>query len=181
MKHSSKQKVSVRAPANVSFGSEFGRSITLAEERANRLKWDRRFLDMAKLVAGWSKDPSTQTGAVFVAPDKHVISVGYNGFPRRLNDTQERYEDRPTKYSMIVHCEMNAMMAAKESLVGSTLYTWSFLSCDRCCVHMIQAGIARAVAPKLPKHLEERWGEAVAKTKAMFEEAGVEVTEVDYE
>lgn len=148
---------------------------------ANREKWDRRFMDMTKLVAGWSKDPSTQTGATFVAEDKSVISVGYNGFPRRLNDTPERYADRETKYSMIVHCEMNAMMAAKQSLVGSTLYTWPFLSCDRCCVHMIQAGIARAVAPKLPAHLEERWGTSVAKTKAMFEEAGVEVVEIEYD
>lgn len=171
----------VTACARVDYRGEFTRTLTLAEERANRLKWDRRFLDMSRLVAEWSKDPSTQTGAVFVAPDKHVISVGYNGFPRRLNDAPERYNDRATKYSMIVHCEMNAMMAAKESLVGSTLYTWPFLSCDRCCVHMIQAGISRAVAPKLPKHLEERWGESVAKTKAMFEEAGVEVTEIDYE
>lgn len=146
----------------------------------SQAKWDRRFLEMAKLVAGWSKDPSTQTGAVFVAQDKSVISVGYNGFPRGIADTPERLDDRPTKYSMIVHCEMNAMMSANSSTKGSTLYTWPFLSCDRCCVHMIQAGIVRAVAPKLPAELEERWGASVAQTKAMFAEAGIEVVEIDF-
>lgn len=146
-----------------------------------QLKWDCRFLDMAKLVAGWSKDPSTQTGAVIVAPDKSVLSVGYNGFPRGVIDTAERLNDRPTKYSMIVHCEMNAVLSANRSVVGSTLYTWPFLSCDRCCVHMIQAGIVRAVAPRLPEHLEGRWGASLVITKALFAEAGVAVAEIDYD
>ena len=43
-------------------------------------KWDRRFMDMARLVASWSKDPSSQVGAV-ITRGKFVISVGFNGFP----------------------------------------------------------------------------------------------------
>lgn len=152
---------------------------TLAQIRGSQAKWDRRFLELAQMVAGWSKDPSTQTGAVFVASDKSVISVGYNGFPRGIDDSAARLNDRETKYSMIVHCEMNAMMSANSTTKGSTLYTWPFLSCDRCCVHMIQAGVVRAVAPKLPVELEERWGAAIAQTKALFAEAGVEVAEVE--
>jgi deoxycytidylate deaminase len=41
-------------------------------------KWDRRFLELARHVAAWSKDPSTQVGAV-VAEGKRVVSLGYNG------------------------------------------------------------------------------------------------------
>ena len=43
-------------------------------------KWDKRFLEMAKLVASWSKDPSTQVGAVAVR-NRTVIAQGYNGLP----------------------------------------------------------------------------------------------------
>jgi dCMP deaminase len=147
--------------------------------RERRLKWDLRFLEMARLVAGWSKDPSTQTGAVFVGRDNSVISVGYNGFPRPIEDTPERLNDRQTKYSMIVHCEMNAMMSANSSVRGSTLYTWPFMSCDRCAAHMIQAGVTRVVAPKATPDKEERWGEAFKKTRAMFKEAGIPLVEID--
>lgn len=147
----------------------------------NYTKWDIRYLEMARLVASWSKDPSTQTGAVIVRPDNSVLSVGYNGFPRGINDTPERYENRELKYSLIVHCEMNAVLSAHESVQGCTLYTWPFLSCDRCCVHMIQAGITRVVAPECPPGDKlDRWGAAFEETKARFREAGIECVEVPY-
>ena len=157
----------------------FESRLFIAKQRERRLKWDLRFLEMARLVAGWSKDPSTQTGAVFVGRDQSVISVGYNGFPRPIEDTPERLNDRETKYSMIVHCEMNAMMSANSSVRGSTLYTWPFMSCDRCAAHMIQAGVTRVVAPKATPDKEERWGEAFKKTRAMFKEAGIPLVEID--
>ena len=31
-------------------------------------KWDQRFMDLANFVAAWSKDPSTQVGAVIANP-----------------------------------------------------------------------------------------------------------------
>jgi|SRR5579863_753695 len=134
-------------------------------------KWDKRFLELSKLIASWSKDPSTQTGAVIVRPDRTIISVGYNGFPKGMCDEDYLYADREKKYSRIVHCEMNAVLNAKHTVEGCTLYTWPFASCDRCAVHMIQAGITQFVFPKLPKKLEGRWKESVAKTKSYFEEA----------
>ena len=61
-------------------------------------KWDQRFLDIAKLVSTWSKDPSTQTGAVIVRPDRSVVSLGFNGFPKAMLDKDEWYNDRNEKY-----------------------------------------------------------------------------------
>lgn len=135
-------------------------------------------MELAKLVASWSKDPSTQTGAVIVRPDRTIIAVGYNGFPKGLNDEARLYANREWKYSRIVHCEMNAVLNAKQSVEGCTLYTYPFASCDRCAVHMIQAGIKTCVFPKLPKKLEKRWKESVAKTKMYFGEAGVKWREI---
>lgn len=142
------------------------------------LYWDVRFLEIAKMVASWSRDPSTQTGAVIVRPDKTIASVGYNGFPKGMKDTPSLYSDRETKYSRIVHCEMNAILTARERLDGYVLYTWPFLSCDRCSVHVIQAGIKKVVAPVLPEHLRERWADNVEKSKSYFREAGVFVREI---
>lgn len=135
-------------------------------------KWDIRFLEMAKLVAGWSKDPSTKTGAVIVRPNKSVASVGFNGFPSKLKDTPELYSNRETKYSRVVHCEINALLYSREPVIGYTLYTYPFACCDRCAVQMIQAGISYFVSPELPAELQERWGQSVEQTISYYKEAG---------
>lgn len=144
-------------------------------------KWDIRFLQLAKLVSSWSKDPSTKTGAVIVAPDKHVISVGFNGFPRGMPDGDEIYANREEKYSRIVHCEMNALLHSHESTQGATLYTYPFLSCDRCAVHMLQAGIVRFVAPKLNTEAGARWEPTFVKTRKYCDECGIAHEELEIE
>jgi len=138
---------------------------------------------MAKLVSTWSKDPSTQTGAVIVRPDKSVASVGFNGFPRAMPDAEEHYNNREEKYSRIIHCEMNASMFAHDvTLKGYTLYTYPFLSCDRCYVHMLANGITRFVAPKCPPELEARWGNAFERVRGYADESqGIIIDELDYE
>jgi len=142
------------------------------------MKWEKRFLEMAQLVASWSKDPSTKVGAVIVRPDMTIASVGYNGFPRGMNDHPTLYEDRDVKLSRIVHAEMNAILHAKEPLTGYTLYTWPVLTCDRCAAHVIQAGIVRVCAPKATPELSERWREQFKKAKEYYLEGEVIVTEL---
>jgi dCMP deaminase len=151
----------------------------MAQEQMSVSKWDQRFLEMAKLVASWSKDPSTQAGAVIVRPDRTVASVGFNGFPSSMPDDPELYLDRVEKYSRIVHCEVNAQIFSRDpSLKGYTLYTWPFISCDRCCVQMIQAGITRMVAPRPTEEQLTRWAEAFNKTRKYCAESGVELVEL---
>ena len=142
-------------------------------------KRDEDYLALAEFWAKLkSKDPSTQTGAVIVRPNNTIASLGYNGFPARIEDLVEHYEDRETKYERIIHCEMNAVMNANERVDGCTLYTWPFLSCPRCAVHMITAGIVRVVAPRCPDDKLDRWQEPLERSKRLFKEAGVEVVEV---
>lgn len=59
---------------------------------------DLRFLRLAREVSTWSKDPSTKVGAVIVGDNGQVISQGYNGFCRGFDDSEERYNDKQTKY-----------------------------------------------------------------------------------
>jgi len=77
-------------------------------------KWDSRFLSMAEHIASYSKDPSTQTGAVITRHDKTIAATGYNGFPAKLSDDEKLYADREVKYERIIHCEMNAVLQARE-------------------------------------------------------------------
>jgi dCMP deaminase len=146
---------------------------------SHRLKWDIRFLRLAREISTWSKDPSTKTGAVIVRPDRSIVSSGYNGFPRDMMDTDYLYANREEKYSRIVPCEMNALIHAYQRLDYCTLYTWPFLSCDRCMVHMIQAGIKRFVAPVASDDALSRWGAAFERTKQYAREAAVAVVEID--
>jgi len=143
-------------------------------------KWDLRFLELCKFVSSWSKDPSTQTGAVIVRPDNTVVSVGYNGFPSKIKDTEERYNNRELKYKLVLHCEMNALLHTTEDIRGYTLYTWPYLPCTKCAIHFIEKKIKRSVGPICPSDKLERWGKDIEMGKGLFSEAGIEVTEVDF-
>lgn len=109
-------------------------------------KWDGRFLELAKHIASWSKDPSTKCGAVIVRPNKTIASIGFNGFPRGISDNQDRYSNPKVKHSLVVHAEVNALLHAQEKLSGFCLYTWPVIPCVRCAVLIAQSGIARVVS-----------------------------------
>jgi dCMP deaminase len=101
---------------------------------------------LAKEISTWSKDPSTQVGAVIVDDQKRVVSIGYNGFPRYIAD-DKRYHDREVKYQYIIHADMNALLNATAPVTGCKMYLWPFMACSRCTVHLIQAGISYIYYP----------------------------------
>jgi dCMP deaminase len=147
----------------------------------NLAKWDARFLDMAETVARWSKDPSTKCGAVIVRPNKSIASLGFNGFPRGMSDDPSIYADRPRKLARVIHAEMNAVLSAMEPLHGFTIYV-THPPCDRCCAHLIQAGLGRVVFRiDRGSDFEERWAGSLELAYAMFHEAGVEVSAYERE
>lgn len=139
-------------------------------------KWDERYLGLAREVSTWSKDPSTQVGAVTVGDKKEVLSQGFNGFPRGIDDSNERYDNREKKYKFVVHAEMNAIYNATyrgTSLDGATLYVYGLPICSECAKGIIQVGIKKVVVEKT-KELNN-WNESVELSKKMFDEAGVEL------
>lgn len=142
-------------------------------------EWDMYYLNMARYISTKSKDPSTKTGAVIVRPDWSLCSIGFNGFPKGMKDSPELYADRDKKYSRTVHCEMNAVLFSHDdSHKGYTLYTWPFSSCDRCAVHMIQAGITRFVFPAIAPDKVARWAANMQTAQDYMREANRQVVEV---
>ena len=99
-------------------------------------KWDVRFLELANHISSWSKDPSTKVGCVVVGADREIRSTGFNGFPRGIEDSEDRLADREEKYPLICHAEENAIMHAARvgvSLKDCTAYvTWP--PCAMCSV-----------------------------------------------
>ena len=142
-------------------------------------KWDLRFIGLAQHISTWSKDPSTKVGCVVVGEDREIRSTGFNGFPRGINDDEERLMDREKKYPLICHAEENAIMHAARigvSLKDSTAYvTWP--PCSRCARSLIQAGIREIVYPETGK-IPDRWIEDFTISDSMLNEAGVAVRSI---
>ncbi len=147
-------------------------------EQARAAEWDERFIDLARYIAAkWSKDPSTKVGAVLVDARRRIIGTGYNGFPRGVSDTADRYQDRPTKHAMVVHAEVNAILTAAGSALGATLYC-SHAPCGECAKVIIQSGVSRVVCPTGGL---AGWGESQATARIMMMEAAVRFDEVEME
>lgn len=142
------------------------------------VKWMLRFMELAETVATWSRDPSTQVGAIIVDEQKTVCGLGYNGFPRGVRDLADRYEERTLKYAMIVHSEANAILNAQgRNIRGATIYATKF-PCTECVKLIIQAGIALVVSPKpdpARNASDARWAANAEISKVMLAEAGVEL------
>jgi len=138
-------------------------------------KWDRRFLVLAEHVSKWSKDPSTQCGAV-VARGNKVLGIGYNGFASGVDDLPDRYDNRDLKYKYIIHAEINAILNAGTNLAGCTLYVFPFAPCCDCAKIVVQAGITKVVTLVPPDDLMSRWADSLKHTMIMFDEAGVLLT-----
>lgn len=143
------------------------------EKVLTQMKWDQRFLGLAKHVSSWSKDPSTQVGAVIVDDQQRIVSLGYNGFPSTIDDNPERLNDRETKYELTIHGEINALLFANKPINGFTLYTYPFPPCTRCGVQFIQAGIGRVVSIPAKGELQARWADSIQRSADLFHEAGV--------
>jgi len=136
------------------------------------MEWNNWFLGLAQYISTASKDPSTKVGAVIVDEERRVVSLGYNGLPRGIEDTKERLENRDLKYKIIVHAERNALLFARGSIKGCTIYTYPMMPCAVCASMIIQSGIKKVVAPKSDN---PRWIQDMELSTKLFEEAGVVV------
>lgn len=138
---------------------------------------------MSSLVAEWSKDPSTKVGAVIVDPETNIVQgMGYNGFPRGVEDSDVRYSDRALKYSLVVHAEANAILNASGSVRGSWIFINVPTCCQECTKLVIQSGIKGIITPKFNNStFDKRWEKQDEASGIMKMEAGIKHIRVNYE
>jgi dCMP deaminase len=129
---------------------------------------------LADHVAQWSKDPSSKVGCVLVNDLRQVIGMGYNGFPRGVADTADRYEDRSLKYPMVVHAEANALLNATTETRGARAYV-THHPCADCTGLLIQAGISSIITNRPEDGFAERFCDHIRVSQIMLKEAGVSI------
>jgi len=138
--------------------------------------WDSRFMGLALHIKEWSKDP-TKVGAVIVGDSNEIRSVGYNGFPRGVNDLDPSRMERPDKYLWGEHAERNAIYNAARvgiPIEGCRIYlTW--YPCADCARSIIQSGLRELIALTRPDMEDRKWGENFRVAKILLQEARVTV------
>ena len=148
-------------------------------KRQDVLSWDEYFMGLAHLSALRSKDPNTQVGACIVSPDKKVVGIGYNGFPKGCDDDVFPWEREggflTTKYAYVVHAELNAILNSPRPVNGCTIYV-SLFPCNECAKAIIQSGI-RKIVYESDKYAET---DGVKASKKMLLAAGVELIQAPF-
>lgn len=144
------------------------------EPRKN-ITWDEYFMGIAVIASMRSKDPMTQVGACIVDDEHKVVSIGYNGMPRNINESSlswDRGEGLDSKYLYVCHAEFNAILNTRNgsALKNCILYVTLF-PCNECAKAIIQVGIKEVV------YADNKYAESI-ETKAsikMLKLAGVQL------
>lgn len=134
------------------------------------------FLEMAIKLSELSKDPTTKVGCIITRKDGSPVSFGYNGFPRKIKDKKEYWENKDpekgfTKYDLVRHAEKNAISFGRGKLEGCIIYV-TLTPCLNCAVDIIAEGMVKVVYSSAGV-----WNKDLNYNKALIllKEAGVEV------
>ncbi len=141
----------------------------------NNISWDEYFMGIASLSALRSKDPNTKVGACIVDDDNKVVSIGYNGMPKGVDESQlswNKGEGLDSKYLYVCHAEFNAILNTRNgsALKGCRLYVTLF-PCNECAKACVQVGIKEII------YLDNKYSDTVSvqASKKMLELAGVKI------
>lgn len=108
-----------------------------------RPSWTDYFLGLAKAVSQRSHDIHTQHGCVITDDSNRILGVGYNGFPRGLDDNNLP-TSRPEKYPWMIHAERNALSNCVVRPDKGIAYVTG-QSCNDCIMALWQEGIETVV------------------------------------
>ncbi len=143
-----------------------------SDKRKDYFSWDETFMQMSKVIANRSKDPSTQAGACIVNDENIILGLGYNGFPRGCGDGDLPWSREggfcDSKYAYVVHAEENAVLNANASVKGARIYCTLF-PCNECTKVIIQKGIKEVIYESDKYHDQDPW----VASRRMLDMAGV--------
>ena len=147
---------------------------TGGDSTPTQLKWDSRFIALAKSIGEWSKDKDRKVGCVIVGPHRELRSAGYDGLPRGAAEAVPERHTVPAKYLWTEHPERNAIYNA--AFVGiplrdCTIYVTGF-PCMDCARAIVQSGIMTVVAYE-PDMGNPKWSDDYRNTLQLFSEVGI--------
>lgn len=135
-----------------------------------QLKYDKAYLEMAKIWGQLSHCKRKQVGALIVK-DRMIISDGFNGTPTGFDNCCED-QNGVTKWE-VLHAEANAILkvaSSAQSCKNATLYI-TLSPCTECSKLIHQAGIKRVVYANTYKD---------SSGLNFLEKAGVEINYLPY-
>lgn len=142
------------------------------------IDWDTLFMNMCYLIALKSKDRSTKVGAVIVDKKNRIVSLGYNGFPREVDDDMDSRHERPNKYFFTEHAERNAIFNSRENLDGCKIYV-NMYPCADCARAIIQMGISEVIInDKFANIMNVKWSDSGIASLEMLKEAGISIRHI---
>ncbi|KAH7149266.1 putative dCMP deaminase [Dactylonectria estremocensis] len=120
-----------------------------------RPSWDNYFMALASLAAHRSNCMKRRVGCVLVGKERRVISTGYNGTPRGLQNCADGGCPRCNEGNssgvglstcLCIHAEENALLEAGRERIrdGSILYC-DTCPCLTCSIKICQVGISEVV------------------------------------
>ena len=143
--------------------------------KTNNINWDEYFMGIALLSSLRSKDPNTKVGACIVDEDNKVVSIGYNGMPRHIDEENLSWNKGAgldSKYLYVCHAEFNAILNTRNgsALKNCILYVTLF-PCNECAKAIIQVGIKEVV------YLDNKYENQITTqaSKKMLELAGIKL------
>ncbi len=152
-------------------------------DKQQQLKWDKRFMEVAKLVSSWSSciRENRQVGCVIVK-NNCILATGHNGAPSGIKSCQERGVCLRNQLNIksgtcLEKCyslcaEQKAVAQASKlghELDNSTLYC-THSPCTVCAKMIINTGIKRVV-------FEQNYPDEFSL--GLLKEAGIEVVQLN--
>ena len=147
-------------------------------DRAKAVKYYKLAEYQAEL---FSKDPSTKVATIILSQAPHtILSCGYNGICRGVDDTDPQIWTQPAKDLMIVHSETNCVYNAARigAKLNNTIAVVTLFPCITCAKALIQSGIT-VVVTKTPDFSRPKWGEQFRASFDLFNTVGVTLVCLD--
>ena len=142
-----------------------------------RPSWKDLMIGLAYFISTRSHDAETQCGAVICNNDNEIISTGYNGFIRGIDDSILP-NLRPLKYEFVIHSEHNAILnCARQGrpTKDMTIYVTS-KPCLHCLQYIWQAGIKKVIHSNHQTHMQQS-DESKKKSEIILQLTGLEIEE----
>lgn len=105
----------------------------------NRPTWQEYFIGLAHAVSMRSHDIQTKHGCIITDVNNRILGVGYNGFPKGLDDSTLP-NTRPNKYPWMIHAERNALSNCTIRPENGIAYVTG-QCCNDCIMALWQEGV----------------------------------------
>ncbi len=123
--------------------ADCGNIVYTHKELIYRMKpddWISYYIGLAHIVSKKSHDTQTQHGCIITDRKNRVISIGYNGFPRGIDDSILP-NTRPEKYPWMIHAERNALSNCLIRPENGIAYVTG-QCCNDCIMALWQEGVS---------------------------------------